>query len=433
MAVTLMWAGWYLWRLHTTPPVPVVDVTGIDPAVAAAIDKAHSAVERAPRSAAAWGRFGIVLLANDYPDVARTAFAQAERLDPREARWPFFQGVVLTWKDAVAAVEKLQRAAALDGPEAVRLRLADLLLQLGRDDDAADQYQQVKSRNPQNPRAALGLARVAFDRGDWQVSLDHLAGASASPYTARAARELKAAVRQRLDLPHQAESFSPPAPSPDREWPDPWLADVDEYRVGKKASLKRADQYIMGGRPADAVALLGPLLREYPDCGDGWLKLGGAWVAQHNWAAAEQALGRAVDLMPQSVESHFFLGITLSEQGRMKAAADSFRRALALQPDYALAHYNLGVSLQGAGDAPGAAEALAAAVKCKPNFPEAYLRLGELLIGLQRTDEARAYLSQALQLEPGNAAAQKVLQRLGPDSGHQPEASARPNHTNPKR
>ena len=51
------------WRV-TAPPPPVVNTTGFDPVIAAAIAQARATALRSPRSAEARGRLGMVLLAH---------------------------------------------------------------------------------------------------------------------------------------------------------------------------------------------------------------------------------------------------------------------------------------------------------------------------------------------------------------------------------
>ena len=51
-------------------------------AIVAALAQARAAVQESPRSAAAWGRLGMVLAAHDFRAEANACLAQAERLDP---------------------------------------------------------------------------------------------------------------------------------------------------------------------------------------------------------------------------------------------------------------------------------------------------------------------------------------------------------------
>src|SRR5262249_53621882 len=149
------------------------------PAVAALLNKARAAVRKAPRSAAAWGHLGQALSANDFHDEAQVCFAQAEQLDPRDVRWPYHQAPRLALTDPAAALMKLRRATDLDGAVAIRLQFAELLLAQNQGDEAAEQFRSILDRDPPNPRAHLGLARVALLRGELPQAQEQLQPAAA--------------------------------------------------------------------------------------------------------------------------------------------------------------------------------------------------------------------------------------------------------------
>src|SRR5207237_4350239 len=79
---------------------------------------------------------------------------------------------------------------------------------------------------------------------------------------------------------------------------------------------------------------------DYPDVF--WLVEGREQMDKGNLPAAEQALHKAAELVPDSVDAHFDLGTVLFKQGNYGAAADSFRRVTELQPDYGPAYERLG-------------------------------------------------------------------------------------------
>src|SRR4051812_22603606 len=89
-------AGWY-WA--DTPAPPAVDLGAAPPAVADAVEAARQAVRRSPRSGAAWGELGMVLQANGYAAEAYACFVEAERRDPRDPAWPYFQALRLLVHD----------------------------------------------------------------------------------------------------------------------------------------------------------------------------------------------------------------------------------------------------------------------------------------------------------------------------------------------
>src|SRR5581483_6410411 len=135
------------------------------------ITKERQAVLAAPHDAAAWGRLGEALELFNYRKDALVCFAQAERLDPRQPRWPYHQGILLQWDNAEEALPHLRRAVELIdqrdiGPngEAMRLRLSEVLLTQGYLDEAEKSFLRLLQRDPHHPRGHLGLGRLALER-----------------------------------------------------------------------------------------------------------------------------------------------------------------------------------------------------------------------------------------------------------------------------
>src|SRR5207248_1425734 len=95
LLVLLAAGGGYLWLRPRSPEPPRPALADADPAVVEAIDAARTEVRAAPRSAAAWGKLGMLLLAHGYAADAGVCFTRAEALGPNEARWPNLHAVAL--------------------------------------------------------------------------------------------------------------------------------------------------------------------------------------------------------------------------------------------------------------------------------------------------------------------------------------------------
>src|SRR5258706_6383699 len=119
--------SWWI-RFNAVSP-PSVNMDGIDAAIVTAIEQARDAVAQSPRSAAAWGHLGMVFFAHEYYAPAAESFGHAERLDPRDARWPWLAGLSLLADHPAQAVPKLQQGVKLCNGCCVaqRLRLAEVL------------------------------------------------------------------------------------------------------------------------------------------------------------------------------------------------------------------------------------------------------------------------------------------------------------------
>lgn len=403
------------WNRTPSPVPPDVDLTEADPVVRSAVESARDAVRRDPRSAAAWGRLGMLLAAHSFYPKAAVCFAEAQRLDPRERRWPYYRGVTLAPGDPDAALPPLRRAVELaDAADAApRLRLAELLLGQGRDEEAEELFRQVLAHDPDDARAHLGLGRLAAGRNDWPGSLEHLEIAAASRLTRKRARTLLAEVHRRRgeDAAAERERRLADALTADDEAPDSLLEELGRLRVGRQADLDRASRMLRQGRGGEAVALLGRLVGDCPESASAWLGLGRALVQQGRYAAAERALRRAADLDAGRVEIQFYLGVALFQQRRPADAAVFFRRATGLRPDYAVAWYNLGHCLKAQGDRAGALDAFRTAVRYQPQHAAAHANLGELLAEGGRRDLALRHLRQAVELDPTDTRAKELLEK----------------------
>lgn len=401
---------------NLAPEPPAVQLEGLDPAVARAIQSAGAAVRQFPRSGGAWGKLGMVFLAHDLPAEANSSFVQAERLDPREPRWPYYQAISLSSGKPEWAIPKLRRAAELCGEacSALILRLAELLLHQGHLEDAEKQLRRVLTREPEDPLATLGLARISFAQNKTEEALAHARRVSADVHTRKASHQLLAQVYGRLGNQDEAIAASRQATRlpEDAPWPDPFAEEVARLATGKQARISRADQLLGRNRVGEAIALLQEIVRDYPDADWAWMLLGRAFLMNRDITRAERALLNAVQLAPNSVLIQYHLGIVALAKKDYTVAAACFRKAIQLQPDFALAHGDLGTCLFVQGDRAGAEDAFRTALRCKPDYPHAHAGLGELLAAEQRQSEAVAHLRRAVELNPDDTRTSKLLERI---------------------
>ncbi len=397
------------------PEPPSLAATDVDPAVVKAVAAARSAVLQSPHSAEAWGKLGTILYAHDFPSEANACFVQAEQLDPREPRWPYYQGIKLSQRDPEQGAAKLQRAIELfgDSSDMARLRLGELFLRRGRLDEAEDQFRHLLQRHSDHGRAHLDLARLALERGDLPASLDHLSRSMTDRRTQKASCVLAAEVHQRLGNPAAADQQRHQAAQlpEDPPWPDPMMDEVLRLRTGKQVRLARADRFLSQGQHSEAIALLRGIVRDYPDSDWAWLLLGRAFLGRKELPAAEEALRKAAQLTDASIEVQFYLGVVLLLQEHPRTAASCFQRATEIKPDFAEAHHNLGHCLLRQGDRKGAALAFRKAINCKPNYSDAHLDLGELLAQNGQLGPALVHLRYALRLNPAEPRGKKLLEQ----------------------
>jgi tetratricopeptide (TPR) repeat protein len=402
-----------VWLRNRGPELPDLPLAGKDPAIVRAVERARTAVVQAPRSGAAWGQLGMVLAAHDFTAEADICFAGAEALDPQEPRWPYYQAVDLSRGEPDAAIVKLQRAVELCGsiPDAVRLRLGEMLLKQGRVDEAEDHFRRLVAQDSNHPRAHLGLGRVAHERGRLEESLGELQVALADPRTRQAAHILLAQIHQQRGAAKAAQEEQRRAAELPKDpiWLDPFVEEVARLRTGRQAALEHADRLLRDGQISEAIALLQQTIHDYPESDWAWFLLGKAYVSRRDWKTAERTLRRAAERAPASAEIHFNLGIALYGLKDWHKAAAHFRKAVELKPDYALAHYDLALCFLEEGKQAAALESVHTALRAQPSLVEAHTLLSELLIRRGEIADALQHIQSALTLSPGNQKALRLM------------------------
>ena len=436
-AVGLGAAGvwWFLGRSPAPPAPPEAKGDRLDPGVVSAVQVVRQRVLKDPRSAQAWGDLGEVFLANELEDESLPCFAEAERLDASNPRWPYYQaGPLLNRGELETAVPILSRAAERcpftpgekgeggDEAAAIRLRLAETLLTLGRQDEAETQIQSVLDRRPDDPRALFDLALLAVSREQWEAARADLLRCLGNPFTQQKARVQLAAVCGRLNDVADADAYRVQADHlpKDADWLDPFVAEyLSHWSVNKRDRYRVVEQYEAAGRFANALGVLRPMAAESPDDSLVHLTLGQCLAQMGDYGAAEIAFRRALALAPGKVQAQYYLGLNLFKEGEQLAgrgdadraraerlfqeAASLARQALTTKPDYGYAYMVLGLSQKGRGRRSEALSALRQAVQCNPEVAEFHLYFGELLSDDGQAAEARSQLEEALRLAPPGA------------------------------
>jgi tetratricopeptide (TPR) repeat protein len=396
---------------------PALELAGLEPEAAAAIGAARAEVEAHPGSADAWGRLGRLLFAFDLQTEGLTCLEEAERLDPTEVRWPYYQGMILLLRRPGEALAPLRRAVERGGGEfAPWLRLAEALLAQDQLDEAEPLFRQVQEAYDDNlrARALLGLGQVAYRRGELAESLPYLRRAADSPVAQRAARAALAEVDQRLGDAAGAEAERRRVADlpPDPQWPDPFLREAETLQTALPARLAQADRVLAQGQVHEAADLFRAVLRDHPESDRAHLEMARVLIRLNDLGAAETDLREALRLNPQSIDGHFLMGAVYGLRKDDGKAEASFRRVVALKPAHALAHYNIGLCRLRQKDPAGAAEAFRAALRSQPNMTDAHVALAEVLLAEGQAAEARAHLEDALRLAPENEKARRLLAKV---------------------
>ena len=194
-----------------------------------------------------------------------------------------------------------------------------------------------------------------------------------------------------------------------RHWLDKYPGDfVAHFNLG---SVFQAE-----GKLDDAIVQYRAALRAKPRSATAETSLGTALQAQGKLAEAIPHFRRAISLRPGYSDPRYNLGVCLLATGDDNGAMDQFREVLRLQPDDALARRHLADALRGRageeyakGSLPGAIQDLREVLQLNPKDIDSCNNLGTALARAGKLAEAEAYFQRALQIDPGNAAAQRNL------------------------
>jgi len=373
----------YIFWQRTNPPnPPAVDLAQVDPEVAEAVIAARAAVIKSPRSASAWGKLGMTLRAHDYGDAANLCFVEAERLNSDEPRWPYLHGLTLLLTDPHAGIAKLRQTVEIcqDSPPSPRLRLAEALASVGEYADADEQFQLALRVDRASPRANLGLAQLAFQRGDTKRCLDYLRRVESVHPGRKDVRQLQVQVRTRLgeNISEREQRALVEMPD-DPPWPDAFVVEVQQLQVGLNMRLGEAFALLEQNRVTEALEALEKTVKIHPRSDRAWLAMGQAHGRLKQYTAAETAFRKVLELQPNSVEAWFQLGLAAYFQKKYGEAIECFQKIIAVKPDHALAHYNIGYCLKETNKPQEAIEAFRAALRCAPDYAPAQKALDELL------------------------------------------------------
>jgi tetratricopeptide (TPR) repeat protein len=413
------------WALRTPPAVPVpqpptVPLDGVERPVVAAITEGQQRVREQPDSADAWGYLGKLLLTHYFLAQADQCFAEAEKLDGTQPRWPYYRGLAHLHRDNRVALTHLRRAAALGdrydpGVVSTRLRLAETLLGEGETEEAEEQFRLVFKKDPHNPWLLYHRGVLALARDDLSGAIDRLTPLTNHPSARQKACAQLAMIYRRRKDEEQAVAFTRLAGQfpPDESWEDPY---VDEFRKLQRDSQGRLVQ-LKALESAGKLQQVVPLLKDLNEDADSdlaHLALGVSLAKLGRYDEAEKALRDTLALYPDKVQAHYFLAEVLFIQGdqvpgrergvpeaalaKYRESADCARRAIKLKPDHGLAHLYLGRALLILGQPDEGFKELRAAVACKPEEVRTHFYLGEALADAGQVEEGLQHLELAERL-----------------------------------
>jgi serine/threonine-protein kinase len=166
------------------------------------------------------------------------------------------------------------------------------------------------------------------------------------------------------------------------------------------------------GETDEAILVLRALVRRRPKDGKALINLGRmlqrrgrAQEAREVLDAAVAAQREAIQLRPDSVSAHVYLGHTLFYQRKLDDAVAAFREAIQLQPDNYWPHQPLGHALLHQGKYAEAIAALREAIRLQPDSATAHHSLGLCFVYQGKFDEALVAFQESIRFKPDHTPA----------------------------
>jgi tetratricopeptide (TPR) repeat protein len=391
--------------------LPDVSTASFLPAIRQTVETALADARAHPDNPAAVGHLGMVLHAHQQLGIARLCYRRASLLDPRNAAWKYYLGVV---SDGPAAVEPLRAALRLRDYLPAKLKLGDALLSLGDSAAARDVF-----RGLDHPAALFGYGRATSDAAYYEKALAAFPQYGAAMFALaqhyqRIGRGTDAA-RLMADYP-RFKTTAPPVN-------DPLLDAVRELNKGPDNLLSDAAILEARGELAAAAELQLKALELDPKLTQAHVNLIALYGRLGDAAKAERHYRDATAVNPNAHEAYYNFGVLCYEAKRRGEARAAFEKALAINPGYAEAHNNLGTLLEEEGNLAGAAGHFRKAIELQPSFRLARFHLGRIYANQRRYPEAIEQFNRAVE-GAEDASRPAYLYALGATQARAGDASA---------
>lgn len=374
---------------------------------------------------AALGELSRLYHANGFLREATACYRALEELDPREPRWPHRHATVLAgFGDAPPAIALWERVLQL-APHytAARLRVAELKLKTNQPTAAASEFNQVLQREPDQPHALLGLARIDFDAGRWPEARTRLERVVAQTNYALG-YDLIVSVYEKLGETARAADVRRRAKASGayRDPADPWMEELladcfDAYRL----SLAAGEATRAGDAPK-AQQLLERAVALAPDDAPVRYQLATLLIERRDAAGAQKHLERCTKTLPTLTDAWAQWAALRLQANDVAGAAALITAGLQHSPDSPGLHLMRARVHRQTGQIPAAVEAYRRSLQLRPNEAEPYVELATLLLQHNQPTEALQHLHRAVLVEPDHPSALALLALTAISQGDEPTA-----------
>ena len=194
----------------------------------------------------------------------------------------------------------------------------------------------------------------------------------------------------------------------------PEQAKKEAARVeGIKTAFAQGAELTNAGKYDEAIVKFNEVIAQVPKCTECYVNVGAIYSRKEDWAKAEEAYKKALELNPDSVEAYNGLANVYNSQKKFKEAqamsAEATKRGgPAAGAGNAEALYNQGVIAWNANDFPKAQELFTAAIKANEKHAEAHFMLGQAYLNLGKLAEAAKEFETYTKIAPDGPNAEKA-------------------------
>jgi tetratricopeptide (TPR) repeat protein len=173
---------------------------------------------------------------------------------------------------------------------------------------------------------------------------------------------------------------------------------------GLKAAFSEGAALSNAGKHDEAIAKFTEVIAAVPKCTECYVNIGSNYAMKKDYAQAEVALKKALEIDPNSVDAYNLLATVYNDQKKFPEAqamsAEASKRASAGGGASADTLYNQGVISWNANDFPKAQEFFSGAVAANANHAESHFMLGRVYLNLGKLADAAKEFETYVKIAP---------------------------------
>ena len=316
--------------------------------------------------------------------VANLSFAQS---DPTKSASAYQHGMQAWQSGDLSAAQVAFDAAVKANPADADAQnaLAQVLLELGKIDEAIGHLRMVTRLRPNLAVAHVYLGNALVQKGSQQEALAELRTAiKLAPQQPQAHEALARALSENRTSDAIAEMKIAVRLAPGSV----------EIHDELGSLLAQNQQFKLAEDEFQAA------LRINPKYEPALLHLGVAYLNDEKRAEATTLLRQATQIAPDDGLAHYYLGTIREAEQEQQAALDEYRDAAKVLPNYLPLRTRLGLLAQRVGDMPTAIESFRIVAAAEPENPSAHNDLGLALAQSAQAEEAIKEFEAAIAIAP---------------------------------